>query len=173
MDQTTDSAESPRDFSDYAIKNYYSVGSYRGQVPVAAIVAEVYGKEISLLEANTVDRDGLANDTLVSINLSDEGTYQEALQEFDSTEIVLGYDQNWKSILKRGLTAMDYWLSVKITSDYSAVTHPQEDGIQDLEGATLLSWDGRVPPPGLRSILADLMRRGQIPRGDYLFYHSW
>lgn len=168
MDQTDQ-----QDFSSYVPKSYYSIGRYSGEVPVETIFERVYGKPFNILEASSVDREGLANDTLVSIGLSNQSLYEEALEEFDSTEIVLGHDSNWNSIKKIGLTAMEYWLSISYTQDRSEVTHPSGAGIQDLEGATLLTWDGRVSPPGLRSVLADLIRRGEIPRGNYLFYHSW
>lgn len=162
-----------RDFSSYVPRSYYSIGRYPGQVPVEAIFTRVYGRPFSIIEASSMDNEGLANDTLVSIDLSNQSAYEEALEEFDSKEITLGYDSNWRPIKKIGLTAMEYWLSISYTQDLSEVTHPGDTGIQDLEGATLLQWDGRVPTPGLRSIIADLIRRGEIPRGDYLFYHSW
>lgn len=168
MDQTDQ-----QDFSSYVPKSYYSIGRYSGEVPVETIFERVYGRAFNIIEASAMDREGLPNDTLVSINMSNQSTYEEALADFDSREIVLGRDSNRNPIKKIGLTAMDYWLSINYTQNHSEVTHPSGTGIQDLEGATLLHWDGRVPIPGLRSILADLIRRGEIPRGDYLFYHSW
>lgn len=162
-------------FAGYKPETHYRI-VYRaneGGIPIAEIAERVYGRYLNLLESNAMDNDGMANDTTVKINLNSDYSYEDALEEFDSKEIVLGYDSNYKPITKVGLTQMEYWLSIKTTNNRDEVTHPSGMGIQDLEGATLLSYDGRVPTPGLRSVLADLIRRGEIPRGSYLFDHSW
>lgn len=163
-------------FADYKPEVHYRIvdrAGTGGGVPIAEIAERVYGRYLNTLEANAMDNDGMANDTTVEINLSSDYLYSESLDEFDSKEITLGYDASYKPIVKRGLTQMEYWLSIKTTDKFDEVTHPSGEGVQDLEGATLMGYDGRVPTPGLRIILADLIRRGEIPRGDYLFDHSW
>lgn len=154
---------------------HYRIGNGKGQIPAEEIAARVYGRYVNFLEAVATDGDGdgLANGTLLEIPLSYDWLYEESLADFDRKEVVLGRTADWQPIKKIGLTEMEYWLSVKRTQDPSEVTHPKGNGVIDLEGATLMHYDGRVPTPGLRGILADLIRRGEIPRGDYLFDHSW
>jgi len=152
-------------------KAYYRIGEYRGQVPAEEIAARVYGRPVNFIEAIATE-EGIPNDTLVEITLGSDSDYEEALAEFDLKEIVLGYDSDWRPIRKIGLTELEYWLSIKYTENPREVT-ARDSGVQDLEGATLMVGDRRVSPPGLRGLLADLIRRGEIPRGDYLFDNSW
>jgi len=153
-------------------ETHYRIGNGKGQVPAEEIVARVYGRYVNFIDAIATEV-GIPNDTLVEIPLGSDSDYEEALAEFDLKEIILGYTSNGKPIKKIGLTELEYWLSVKRTDKPSEVT-PRDRGPQDLEGATLMIGDHRSPPPpGLRGLLADLIRRGEIPRGDYLFDHSW
>lgn len=167
-----DGAVEPKPDGAPAPEAHYRIGGGKGQIPAEEIAARVYGRAVNFIEASAMDEEGLTNDTLVEIPLSSDSDYEEALAEFDLKEIILGFTSDWEPINKVGLTQMEYWLSVKRTAELSEVT-ARDDGPQDLEGATLSYWDGRVATPGLRGLLADLIRRGEIPRGDYLFDHSW
>lgn len=149
-----------------------------GEIPIEKIAERVYGRRWDSLEASTIDEvDGtLPNGALVEIDFRDRDSYEEALEQFDCRELDLGIAPNGKRLFKEGLTAMEYWLSISTTRDESEATHDKFTAMgQDLEGAIVHSYNGivREGTPGLRMVVADLIRRGELPRGRFLFRHSW
>lgn len=171
------------EFEKYIPKSYYLLEPHSrwatgGKIPLEEIAERVYGRPWSaLLGCATDEVDGtLPNGALVELDFQDDDSLEEALEEFDSRELFLGYDAEGKELIKQGLTQMEYWLSIRPTTDRTEATYDSFSAVgRDLEGALVHSYDGTVSQgtPGLRMVVADLIRRGELPRGSFLFRHWW
>jgi len=150
-----------------------------GQIPIEAIAERVYGKPFSSLRACQADYDNIPNDSAVIYELSDKDDLEDRLEVFDETEIYLGYDRRTgESKEKEGMTPLDYWLSISWVGRNGATeatvdANPPEG--TDLEGAIFPGdhYAQRAYSPSLGGVLADLIRRGELPRGSYIFKHWW
>ncbi|MGW0875364.1 hypothetical protein ACWD3Z_33505 [Streptomyces sp. NPDC002740] len=89
----------------------------------------------------------------------------------------MGWDsRTGESAFKTGATALDYWLSIRVADENTPATvEVNPPATQDLENAVFEDrfFADRAFSPSLRLVLADLIRRGELPRGDYLFRHWW
>lgn len=109
--------------------------------------------------------------------LTSDGDYLQALGDLDGAEIYLGWDsRTGESAFKTGVTELDYWLSIRVADENTPATvGANPPATQDLENAVFEDrfFADRAFSPSLRLVLADLIRRGELPRGDYLFRHWW
>ncbi|MHC3392374.1 hypothetical protein ACLQ2E_23350 [Streptomyces lavendulocolor] len=148
-----------------------------GYIPIGAIAERVYGKPYSSLRGCQRDDEHIRNDSEKRYELTSDEDYQEALEAFDDTEVYLGWDARTReSVIKTGMTELDYWLSIRIADENTPATvqaNPPET--QDLENAVFEDrfFADRAFSPSLKLVLADLIRRDEIPRGDFLFRHWW
>lgn len=149
-----------------------------GDIPLEEIAERVYGRPWSSLAASSADEvDGtLPNGATVELDFKDTEIYEDALEDFDSRELYLGRDPAGNELTKVGLTQMEYWLSIRSTEDASIADYDKFTAMgRDLEGALIHSYGGviREGIPGLRMVVADLIRRGELPRARFLFRHWW
>ncbi|MFG2211919.1 hypothetical protein [Streptomyces sp. NPDC048638] len=148
-----------------------------GHIPIEAIAERVYGKPYSSLRGCQRDDEHIRNDSVKLYQLTSEEDYLEALGGLDDTELYLGWDSRTRqSVRKTGTTELDYWLSIRVADENTPATveaNPPET--QDLENAVFEDrfFADRAFSPSLKLVLADLIRRGEIPRGDFLFRHWW
>lgn len=173
------------DFSGFRPKSFYIIDPYSGpssatdgNIHIGEIAERVYGKYLNGLDALAEDQDGdaLENGALVEYTMSNDFIYERALEDFDREQVALGRDSNYREIIKTGMTRLDYWLSISWSDDPEKVTVPDDStGVTDYEGAVFSQryLADRVCTPGLEGVIADLIRRGEIPRGDYLFSNEW
>lgn len=150
-----------------------------GQVAIEELVERVYGKPFSSLQACRMDKENIGNDSFMVYELEDEDTYEDALHDFDDTELYLGYNrQTGESLTKIGVTSLDYWLSISWVgrngAEEATVEANPEEGT-DLQGAIFPDdfFAQRAYSPSLEGILADLIRRGELPRANYIFKNWW
>lgn len=164
----------------YYIIEPHSSHVKEGEVDITEIATRVYGKPFDALSSCQAADDQVGNDQVVLFNLSDDEMYLDRLFDFDDTDIYLGLDRSGTAHYHNGHTRMDYWLSVKwagmdgITKDDVTVeANPPE--CADLYGAVFEAehYAQRCTSVPLDSILADLIRREELPRGDYIFRHWW
>jgi hypothetical protein len=152
-------------------------GDGSGWIPIDEIASRVYGKPYNSLRGCQRDDDRLNNDTVKLYHLADEDDFEEALDGFDSTEIYLGFDRETRQgVRKQGMTQLDYWLSITVAEHPEDVTvdaNPPEHA--DLEGAVFQSahFADCAFTPSLEAVLADLIRRGELPRANYIYRHCW
>jgi len=150
-----------------------------GQVPISAIAERVYGKPFNALRACQAGDDSVRNDSVVLYDFSDEKSLKWQLEDFDEPRVYLGYDaQKGEGVYKEGVTSLDYWLSISWVGRDGATratvdANPREGS--DLQGAIFPEdfYAQRAYSPNLSGILADLIRRGELPQGRYLFKHWW
>lgn len=147
------------------------------EIPIDVIAEQVYGKPYSSLRGCERHRDNIPNDTYLIFRLANDEEYEEALDNFDETSIYLGYNpQTKESVIKEGMTQLEYWLSIKIDPTPGAATvEPNPPAYTDLENAVFEEafFADRVFSPSLEGVLADLIRRGVLPKANYIFDHSW
>ncbi|MFC7986533.1 hypothetical protein ACFWXE_28385 [[Kitasatospora] papulosa] len=148
-----------------------------GYIPIEAIAERVYGKPYNSLRGCQRDDEHIGNDSVKLYELASDGDYEEALEQFDDAELYLGWDSRiGESVVKTGMTELDYWLSIRVADEHTPATveaNPPET--QDLENAVFENrfFADRAFSPSLKLILADLIRRGELPRSNYLFRHWW
>lgn len=148
-----------------------------GEIPIDVIASRVYGKVYHSLRGCQRDTENLPNDSVKLYHLTDEDDFGEALEGFDSRKIYLGYDRGTgQSVYKHGMTQVEYWLSIRIAErreDATVDANPPEH--MDLEGAVFEDafFAARAFTPSLEVVLADLIRRGEIPRGNFIYRHEW
>ncbi|MFE0774802.1 hypothetical protein [Streptomyces sp. NPDC058861] len=153
------------------------VTAENGHIPIEVIAERVYGKPYSSLRGCQRDDEHIRNDSVKLYKLTSDEDYLEALEEFDDPEVYLGWDSHTReSVRKTGMTELDYWLSIRIADENTPATveaNPPET--QDLENAVFedRSFADRAFSPSLKLILADLIRRGELPRSNFLFRHWW
>ncbi|MEH0644454.1 hypothetical protein QBB33_23740 [Streptomyces scabiei] len=148
-----------------------------GYIPIEAIAERVYGKPYSSLRGCQRDDEHIGNDSVKLYELTSDGDYLQALGDLDGAEIYLGWDsRTGESAFKTGMTELDYWLSIRVADENTPATvGANPPATQDLENAVFEDrfFADRAFSPSLRLVLADLIRRGELPRGDYLFRHWW
>lgn len=150
---------------------------WSGNIPINLIASRVYGKPYNSLRGCQRDDDRLNNDSVKLYHFASEGDFEEALGSFDSTEIYLGWDREAKQpVTKYGMTELDYWFSIKIAErpeDATVDANPPDHA--DLEGAVFEDrfFADRAFTPSLGGVIADLIRRGELPRGNFIYLHGW
>ncbi|MEU6405320.1 hypothetical protein [Streptomyces sp. NPDC046985] len=148
-----------------------------GHIPIEALAERVYGKAYNSLRGCQRDDEHIGNDSVKLYEFTSSDDYFEALDAFDDVKMYMGRDsRTGESVVKTGMTAVDYWLSIRVADENTPATvEANPPRTQDLEGAVFEDrfFADRAFSPSLRLILADLIRRGEIPRGDYLFRHWW
>lgn len=124
-----------------------------------AVIERVYGHSLDLLAASINDNpwDGTPNDSYILHDLrhspDDSLGLEWDLRKFDAPS-KLGPDEK-----PAGRTEMEYWQSL-LPAEGEELTPELRNELRDYA-------------PGLKGVLADLVRRGEIPAAKYLFFHSW
>lgn len=178
------SQPNPQLTATYTPRNYYTLEPHarlanaeNGFIPIETIAERVYGKHYNSLRGCQSDQETLPNDSVKIYDLESDDDYEQALHDFDRTEIYLGYDRaQQQGVTKTGITALDYWLSISVSTDPAKVTaQPNPPETTDLEGAVFEDYfyADLAFTPSLEGVLADLIRRGELPRGNYIFRHWW
>lgn len=148
-----------------------------GYIPIEALAERVYGKPYNSLRGCQRDDEHIGNDSVKLYEFTSGDDYFEALDAFDDVKMYMGWDsRTGESVIKTGMTAVDYWLSIRVADENTPATvEANPPRTQDLEGAVFEDrfFADRAFSPSLRLILADLIRRGEVPRGDFLFRHWW
>lgn len=170
--------------SEYESTSYFTLdphvktGDGSGCIPIDEIASRVYGKPYNSLRGCQLETSNPPNnDSVVLYDFADDGEFEEALGVFDGTEIYLGWDREARqSRIKTGMTQLDYWRSIKIAErpeDVTVEANPPD--CMDLEGAVFEDriFADRSFTPYLRGVIADLIRRGELPRGNYIYRHWW
>lgn len=148
-----------------------------GAIPIDVIASRAYGKVYHSLRGCQRDAENLPNDSVKLYHLMDDDDFEEALERFDSREIYLGWDpEARRPVIKQGMTEMEYWLSILIAErreDATVDANPPEH--MDLEGSVFEDafFAARAFTPSLEIVIADLIRRGELPRGNYIYRHCW
>ncbi|WP_327357767.1 hypothetical protein [Streptomyces sp. NBC_01304] len=154
---------------------YVTAGN--GYIAIEAIAERVYGKPYSSLRGCQRDDEHIGNDSVKLYELASDGDYLQALSDLDDAKIYLGWDsRTGESAFKTGMTELVYWLSIRVADEISTATvEANPPATQDLENVVFENrvFADRAFSPSLRLVLADLIRRGELPRGDYLFRHWW
>lgn len=146
-------------------------------IPINTIASRVYGKPYNSLRGCQRDDEQLNNGAVKLYHFTNEGDLAEALGQFDDPSIYLGWNRETReSMVKQGMTELEYWLSIKIAQSPEEVTvdaNPEDH--EDLEGAVFESafFADRAFTPSLGGVIADLIRRGELPRGNYIYRHWW
>ncbi len=174
-----------KDFSSFRTRSYYILEPHSqwvndGEIPIEEVFKRVYGRAWSSLMAAAVDEvDGtLPNGALVEIDFSDPttGFYEDVLEDFDSKEILIDGGSSRGLISKEGMTQMEYWLSIEPTANRAEADFDHFSAMgKDISNSKLHSYDGIVRPgtPRLTMVVADLIRRGELPRARFLFNYWW
>lgn len=170
--------------TEYKQTSYYTLEPHArtitpdsGCIPIEEIATRVYGKPYSSLRGCQYDNENLPNDSVALYHLANEGNFEEALDQFDDSEIYLGRNKEiGEAVYKRGMTEMQYWLTITVAErpeDATVDANPPE--LMDLEGAVFPErhFADRAFTPSLGAVLADLIRRGELPRGNYIYRHWW
>ncbi|KOT51154.1 MULTISPECIES: hypothetical protein [Streptomyces] len=148
-----------------------------GYIPIEAIAERIYGKPYSSLRGCQRDDEHIGNDSVKLYELTSDEDYLQALGDLDDAEIYLGWDPHTgKSAFKTGMTELDYWLSIRVADENAPATvEANPPATRDLENAVFENrfFADRAFSPSLELVLGDLIRRGELPRGDYLFRHWW
>ncbi|MCM2392632.1 hypothetical protein [Streptomyces albipurpureus] len=172
------------DVSEYTPRSVYMLEPHAahaiaesGYIPIEAIVERVYGKPYSSLRGCQRDDEHIGNDSVKLYELASDEDYLEALGDLDDAEMYLGRDsRTGEGVLKTGMTELYYWLSIRVADENTPATvEANPPPTQDLENAVFEDrfFADRAFSPSLRLVLGDLIRRGELPRGDYLFRHWW
>ncbi|MFE6939598.1 hypothetical protein [Streptomyces chartreusis] len=172
------------DAPEYTSRSVYTlephadlVTAENGYIPIEAIAERVYGKPYSSLRGCQRDDEHIGNDSVKLYELASDGDYLEALGDLDNAEIYLGRDsRTGESAFKTGMAELDYWLSIRVADENTPATvEANPPAAQDLENSVFENrfFADRAFSPSLRLVLADLIRRGELPCGDYLFRHWW
>ncbi|MEU5137025.1 hypothetical protein [Streptomyces californicus] len=153
------------------------VTSENGYIAIETLVERVYGKPYNSLSGCQRDDEHIGNDSVKLYELTSDDVYLDALAAFDDTDLYLGWNSDTReSVHKTGMTELDYWLSIRIADKSTPATvEANPPKTQDLENAVFESrfFADRAFSPSLERVLADLIRRGELPRSDYLFRHWW
>lgn len=161
-------------------KSYYTLdphvkGVEDNLIGIDDLASRVYGKPYSSLRGAERSSENTPNDSVIVFDLENEDNYLQALDDFDAKEIYLGYDfLRGESHIKKGMTQLEYWLTITWDGDPSKQTvnaNPPE--WTDLTGAVFPSqfFAERCFTPDLGNVIADLIRREELPRGNYIFRH--
>ena len=166
-------------FEQYTQKSYYFIEPHTqwvkpGEIDISTIAKRAYGKTYDPLRGYQQMNDTCSNDTDYVIPIKD--SYEYLLSEFDNRgDFYLGYDHvNRRSVYRPDTNPLEYWLSIKIDpKDPNALVNPPE--FQDLFGAVFSEsfYADRAYTLPLNLVLVDLIRRGELPMGDFIFRHWW
>ncbi|MFJ2778176.1 hypothetical protein [Kitasatospora sp. NPDC087315] len=153
------------------------VSAENGYIPIESIAGRIYGKPYSSLRGCQRDDEHIGNDSVKLYELASDEEYLQAVDDFDAVTIYLGWDsRTGTSVYKSGMTALEYWLSIRVADESAPATvEANPPPTQDLENAVFEDrfFADRAFSPSLRLILGDLIRRGELPRGNYLYRHWW
>jgi hypothetical protein len=172
------------DVSEYTPRSIYVLEPHvdhanaeNGYIPIEVIAERIYGKSYSSLRGCQRDDQHIGNDSVKLYEFASNEDYLQAVSDFDDVEIYLGWDsRTGMSAYKSGMTELDYWLSIRVADEsVPATVEANPPRTQDLENAVLESrfFADRAFSPSLRLVLGDLIRRGELPRGNYLYRHWW
>lgn len=169
---------------DYKQTSYFTLDPHvdtadneSGRIPIDVIATRVYGKPYNSLRGCERDKENLTNDSVALYPFAEDGEFEEELDRFDEPEVYLGLDRGAKcSKYKQGMTEIEYWLSIKVADrpeDVTVDANPPKGA--DLEGAVFEDrfFADRAFTPSLGGVIADLIRRGELPRGNYIYRHWW
>lgn len=166
-------------FEHYKKQSFYFIEPHArwvddGDIHLEPIVERVYGKKYDSLRGYQQTNDSAVNDTKYVLYIA--SSYLDLLHEFDdNSSLYLGYDPVKKeSVFRENITPLEYWLSIKVDpDDPNAIANPYSG--QDLYGAVFESsfYAERSYTLPMDILLADLIRRGELPMGDYIFNHWW
>lgn len=160
-------------------KEYYVLGTGGhwddGTINIDELATKVYGKQYNAIWGLEED---YPNGTLIEFMFADdEDEYQNCLDSFDLTEVSIGVDPNtFRSVIKKGISPLEYWLSISWSDDPDKVNiEANPRGVVDLENAVFENehYAARVHTLPLNLVIADLIRRGELPKANYLFRNSW
>lgn len=155
----------------------HTISPGSGHIPIEEIATRVYDKPYNSLRGCQYDNENLPNDSVALYHLTDDDDFEELLGQFDDTEMYLGWDkENNRGVYRWGLTPLEYWLTIKVANRPEEVTvDANPPKYADLEGAVFSDrhYADRAFTPSLGAVLADLIRRGELPRGDYIYRHWW
>ena len=166
-------------FEQYTQKSYYVIEPHTqwvkpGQIDISTIAKRVYGKAYDSLRGYQQMDEEARNDTNYLIHIKDR--YKSLLSAFDGRdELCLGYDYVKREFVYRPDTnPLEYWMSIKIDPEDPNALHNPPSG-QDLFGAIFSEsfYSERAYTLPLDLVLADLIRRGELPMGDYIFNNWW
>ena len=166
-------------FEQYTQKSYYFIEPHTqwvmpGQIDISTIAKRVYGKAYDSLRGYQQMDEEARNDTNYLIHIED--CYKSLLSAFDGRdELYLGYDHvKLKGVYRPDTNPLEYWLSIKIDPEEpNALYNPHPT--QDLFGAVFSEsfYAERAYTLPLDLVLADLIRRGELPMGDFILRHWW
>ncbi|MGW5929318.1 hypothetical protein ACWF2L_24165 [Streptomyces anulatus] len=172
------------DASEYKPRSIYMLEPHadhatteNGYIPIESIAERTYGKPYSSLRGCQQDDEDIGNDSVKLYELASDEDYLQALGDLDDAEMYLGRDsRTGESTFKTGMTELDYWLSIRVADKNTpAAVEANPPPTQDLENAVFENrfFADRAFSPSLRLVLGVLIRRGELPRGNYLFRHWW
>ena len=151
-----------------------------GEIDITEIVTRVYGKPFDAVRSMQQYEEDLSNDSVCLVELAKDEDYEEVLWEADQTELYLGLDDQQEEVYHRGHTTIQYWQSVGwaglngLTEADVTVTDfaPR---VVDYYGAVFATEHRaqQYTSPPIDHVLADLIRRGELPRGDFIARHWW
>ncbi|MFD4210933.1 hypothetical protein ACFWRG_33760, partial [Micromonospora tulbaghiae] len=106
-------------YSIYVLEPHANwVTAENGHIPIEAIAERVYGKPYSSLRGCQRDDEHIGNDSVKLYELTSDEDYLEALGQVDDTELYLGWDsRKGESVVKAGMTELDYWLSIRVADE--------------------------------------------------------
>ncbi len=80
----------------------------------------------------------------------------------------------WKSFYVEGMNWFDYWLSLDISPGDSVLSgYHSSDDTEDLRGKTISELTSIRTAPTIHYVLADLIKRGELPYGHYMLHCWW
>lgn len=136
-----------------------------GPESLDAIATRVYGRKYS--GSRSMGDFAPGNDSWLTFDMTEDGwAYKEGIEEFDSPTTRI-YDEKTREFLTYKTSPLNYWLGLTkeppsyYSEERKAAWDPGEDR-EIQEQAPDLSW-----------VLADLIRRGELPHGHYLLRHWW
>lgn len=134
------------------------------------IATEVYGKEYHGQQTG----DMLPNDS-VHRYVMDEEAVETELWENGPVRHYLGYDSmRGNTVYAEGISTFDYWQSLSHSDDPSKVTaHSSSDLVDHRGGVYRFDFEVYRQAPEPRWVIADLIKKGHLPYGNYLLYVSW
>lgn len=148
--------------TEYYVMELFSHG---GPESLDSIATRVYGR--TYVGSRAMGDSAPGNDSWITFDMT-EGSwqYEEGIEEFDS-ETTTTYNEKTYETETFDQSPLDYWLGLTSEPPYyyseeqKAAWDPGEDR------------DVQEKAPDLEWVLADLIRRGELPHGHYLLRHWW
>ena len=168
------------DTSTYTPQQVYRLSPYvEGDgviINIDQVVCEQYGREYSSLRGAQNYDEHLYNGAYLFFTLSSDEDYEQALWDLDEPGVYLGYNYlTRESLVLPDVSSLEYWNSLSVAPSRDLATVGDYTKLKDCRGKTFpdqFSLDAYYTPP-LPWIVADMIRRGALPRGDYLYHHDW